>query len=113
MKSELARRKFDWDKHSLVDDRRRHIIKVLAGAGLVLGSGFAGKLAFAGLFGKPAGQIVTWLGEPGLSAPAGHVMLQPLLHQTNRVLDDALALGHRYLLIPLKCGVALIITSNL
>ncbi|MDX1677495.1 sugar phosphate isomerase/epimerase family protein [Arsukibacterium sp.] len=139
MNSELSRRNADWQNGSLVDGRRRHIIKVLAGAGLVLGSGVAGKLAFAcagvqpgiqlytvrslmqqdvqntlqllarlgytqlefaGLFGKPAGQIATWLGELGLSAPAGHVMLQPLLHETNRVLDDALALGHRYLVMP-------------
>lgn len=66
---------------------------------LLAGLGYQ-QLEFAGLFGRPPAQIASWLNELGLSAPAGHVMLQPLLHDTNRVLDEAQTLGHRYLVMP-------------
>ncbi|MCH8538085.1 MAG: sugar phosphate isomerase/epimerase [Alkalimonas sp.] len=58
------------------------------------------ELEFAGLFGQPATVVAKWLAEYGLSAPAGHVLLKPMLEDTNRVLDDAQALGHRYLVMP-------------
>ncbi|MCC5825815.1 sugar phosphate isomerase/epimerase [Alkalimonas sp.] len=121
------------------DRERRRFVKILAGAGLVLGTGIASPLSyatsgpqpglqlftvrdlmqqdlgatlklvanlgykeleFAGLFGQPATVVATWLAEFGLSAPAGHVLLKPMLEDTNRVLDDAQALGHRYVVMP-------------
>ena len=139
MKTKFARHSSDLEHGSLVDVRRRTIIKVLAGTGLVLGSGIAGKLAFAanrpkpgiqlytvrslmqqdvhstlallasfgyqevefaGLFDQPAQKVAKWLAELGLAAPAGHAMLQPMLTDTMRVLDDAVRLGHRYLVMP-------------
>ncbi|MEH8016464.1 sugar phosphate isomerase/epimerase [Rheinheimera muenzenbergensis] len=122
-----------------VDNRRRDLLKLLAGSSLILGPLFGAKLAFAaggikpgiqlytvrqlmqqdlagtlrllaglgyqevefaGLFEHSATAVAAWLAEYGLSAPAGHVMLQPMLADTNRVLDEALALGHRYLVMP-------------
>ncbi|WP_213999598.1 sugar phosphate isomerase/epimerase [Arsukibacterium sp.] len=58
------------------------------------------ELEFAGLFDRPAARIASWLTELELSAPSGHVMLQPLLHDTNQVLAEAHTLGHRYLVMP-------------
>jgi len=66
---------------------------------LLAGLGYQ-QVEFAGLFDHAATAVATWLAEYGLSAPAGHVMLQPMLTDTNRVLDEALALGHRYLVMP-------------
>ncbi|MBU1308635.1 MAG: sugar phosphate isomerase/epimerase [Gammaproteobacteria bacterium] len=122
-----------------VDNRRRDLLKLLAGSSLILGPLLGAKLAFAaggikpgiqlytvrqlmqqdvagtlrllaglgyqdvefaGLFEHSATAVAAWLAEYGLSAPAGHVMLQPMLADTNRVLDEALALGHRYLVMP-------------
>lgn len=78
---------------SLLQQDVKGTLQLLAGLGYK-------QLEFAGLFGRPPAQVASWLTELGLSAPAGHVMLQPLLHDTNRVLDDALTLGHRYLVMP-------------
>lgn len=58
------------------------------------------ELEFAGLYEQPATVVAKWLAELGLTAPAGHVLLKPMLEETNRVLDEALALGHRYLVMP-------------
>ena len=66
---------------------------------LLAGLGYQ-EVEFAGLFEHSATAVASWLAEYGLSAPAGHVMLQPMLTDTNRVLDEALALGHRYLVMP-------------
>jgi len=66
---------------------------------LLAGLGYQ-EVEFAGLFKHSATAVASWLAEYGLSAPAGHVMLQPMLAETNRVLDEALALGHRYLVMP-------------
>lgn len=66
---------------------------------LLAGLGYQ-ELEFAGLFEQPATVVATWLAEFGLTAPAGHVLLQPLREETNRVLDEAQALGHRYLVMP-------------
>jgi len=66
---------------------------------LLAGLGYQG-VEFAGLFTQPATAVARWLAEYGLSAPAGHVLLQPMLTETDRVLEEALALGHRYLVMP-------------
>lgn len=121
------------------DATRRRFLKLLAGTGLVLGSGLAGKLAFAntqlqpglqlftvrdlmqqdvrgtlkmlaglgykelefaGLFEQPATVIAKWLAEFGLTTPSAHVLLKPMLEETNRVLDEAQTLGQHYLVVP-------------
>lgn len=66
---------------------------------LLAGLGYR-ELEFAGLFEQPAKVVAKWLAEFGLTAPAGHVLLKPMLEETDRVLDEAQALGHRYLVMP-------------
>ncbi len=78
---------------SLMQQDVRSTLQLLAGLGYQ-------EVEFAGLFTHSATAVAKWLAEYGLSAPAGHIMLQPLLHETNRVLDDAQTLGHRYLVMP-------------
>ncbi|GGW55465.1 sugar phosphate isomerase/epimerase family protein [Alishewanella tabrizica] len=58
------------------------------------------EVEFAGLYEHSAAQVARWLTEFGLTAPAGHAMLKPLTEDTTRVLDEALALGHRYVVMP-------------
>jgi len=58
------------------------------------------ELEFAGLYDKTPTAVATWLKELGLTAPAGHVLLKPMLEDTHRVIDEALTLGHRYLVMP-------------
>jgi len=58
------------------------------------------ELEFAGLYENSAAVVAKWMAELGLSAPAGHVLLKPLLDETNKFLDDAQTLGHRYLVMP-------------
>lgn len=121
------------------DATRRRFLKIMAGTGLVLSSGLAGKLAFAanklqpglqlftvrdlmqqdvrgtlqmlaglgykelefaGLFEQPATVVAKWLAEFGLTTPSAHVLLKPMLEETNRVLDEAQALGQSYLVVP-------------
>lgn len=58
------------------------------------------ELEFAGLYGNTAAVVAKWMTELGLSAPAGHVLLKPLFAETNKFLDEAQTLGHRYLVMP-------------
>ncbi|MDP4529305.1 sugar phosphate isomerase/epimerase [Alkalimonas delamerensis] len=57
------------------------------------------ELEFAGLFGHPASIVANWLADLGLNAPAGHTLLQPLLDAPTKVLEEALTLGHRYVVL--------------
>lgn len=57
------------------------------------------EVEFAGLFDHPASTLATWLTDFKLRAPAGHTLLQPLLSSPGKVLEEALTLGHHYVVL--------------
>ncbi|MDP5130068.1 MAG: sugar phosphate isomerase/epimerase [Paraglaciecola sp.] len=66
---------------------------------LVAGVGYT-ELEFAGYFGLSALQIRSILDAEGLSAPAVHVSLKQFQTQLPQVINDALIVGHQYLVLP-------------
>jgi sugar phosphate isomerase/epimerase len=58
------------------------------------------EVEFAGLHGLTAKAMRTVLDRNGLSAPSSHVSLQEIRGQWARTLDDATALGQRYIVCP-------------
>lgn len=54
---------------------------------------------FAGYFGRSAAQVRASLARAGLAAPSAHVGLDVLGDAWKRTLDDAHAIGHRYLVV--------------
>lgn len=57
------------------------------------------EVEFAGYFDVPATQLRAMLDRHGLSAPAAHVDHGALRAAPDRVFDDALALGHRWVIV--------------
>ncbi|MEN3159987.1 sugar phosphate isomerase/epimerase [Alkalimonas sp. NCh-2] len=57
------------------------------------------EVEFAGLFDHPASTLATWLTDFKLRAPAGHTQLQPLLSSPSKILEEALTLGHSYVVL--------------
>jgi sugar phosphate isomerase/epimerase len=64
------------------------------------------EVELAGLFGRPAKEVRSILDRHGLPAPAGHVGIENLGPNWQRSLDDALMLGHRFVVIPGFGGAA-------
>jgi len=58
------------------------------------------EVEFAGYFNRPPGAIRQLLDRNGLQAPAAHVGMNLLRGPWNRTLDEALEMGHRYLVVP-------------
>ena len=59
------------------------------------------EVEFAGYFGRSAAELRTVLDRLGLTAPSAHVPVAQLAAPTwRRTLDDAAALGHRYVTVP-------------
>ena len=58
------------------------------------------ELEFAGYFDQSPGEIRKLLQGLGLTAPSAHVGDRLLGPDAQRVIDDAVAIGHRYLVIP-------------
>jgi hydroxypyruvate isomerase len=58
------------------------------------------QVEFAGLFGRPAAQVRHTLDRLGLSAPSMHVPFESISAGWDGVLDDALTLGCRYVVVP-------------
>lgn len=57
-------------------------------------------MEFAGYFDVPVRTLKRHLDVLGLSAPSAHVPLTALQNNLDAVIDDALELGHRYLVMP-------------
>jgi sugar phosphate isomerase/epimerase len=57
------------------------------------------QVEFAGYFGRSAGAVRASLHSAGLSAPSAHISLAALDADWQRSIDDALAIGHRYLVV--------------
>lgn len=58
------------------------------------------ELEFAGYMGHSASDIQLILNDEGLSAPAAHVLLSSFDQGGQKVIDDALTIGHKYIVIP-------------
>ncbi|GEM_PF-6854 len=58
------------------------------------------EVEFAGLFGHSAAEVRRVMDEAGLAAPSMHVAFEKIQDGWNGVLDDALRLGCRYVVVP-------------
>ncbi len=58
------------------------------------------ELEFAGYFDHDAKQIRGLLDENGLTAPSSHVPLQLMQSEPDKTIEFAVAVGHRYLVVP-------------
>lgn len=58
------------------------------------------EVEFAGYYGKSTKQITRLLAEHGLRSPSSHIMLKALDNSLNKVIDDALAIGNKYIVMP-------------
>lgn len=59
------------------------------------------EVEFAGLYGHGAADVRAMLDRAQLTAPAGHVGMETLRDaRIERTIEDAVALGHRYLVVP-------------
>ena len=58
------------------------------------------ELEFAGYFDNSPQEIKKILDNEGLTAPSAHIMLDTFTNNLTRVIDDALLLGHKYLVVP-------------
>jgi len=58
------------------------------------------EVEFAGYFDHDAGELRRLLDEYGLVAPSSHVSLQLMQSEPEKTIEFAVALGHRYLVIP-------------
>lgn len=59
-----------------------------------------GEVEFAGLFGHTPAQVAAMLSAEGLTAPSTHVGLPRLTEGMDELLDEAEALGHRWIVVP-------------
>lgn len=66
---------------------------------LVAGIGYQ-QVEFAGYFNQSAKNIRALLDGEGLSAPAAHISLEQLQNHLEKVIEDALVVGHQYLVLP-------------
>lgn len=66
---------------------------------LVAGVGYQ-QLEFAGYFNQQPKALRRLLDDEGLSAPSCHVPLDQLTQQLGQVIDQALVLGHRFIVLP-------------
>jgi len=58
------------------------------------------EVEFAGYFDHRPAEVRAALAQAGLDAPSAHVPFEALGDGWGRVLEDALAIGHRYLVVP-------------
>ena len=58
------------------------------------------EVEFAGLHGRPAGEVRTLLNRLKLVAPAGHISLDDLEQKFDAVVADATTLGHQWVIVP-------------
>ena len=63
-----------------------------------------GEVEFAGYHGHRAAQVRSRLDSLGLRAPSAHVPVDDIRGAWNRVLDDAQAVGHRWVTVPWVAG---------
>jgi len=59
-----------------------------------------GEVEFAGYFGRKPAEIRKLLEENKLRAPSSHVALERLRSEPDRVIEEARAVGHRYVVCP-------------
>lgn len=59
-----------------------------------------GEVEFAGLFGHSPAEVAAMLSDVGLTAPSTHVGLPRLTEGMDALLDEAEALGHRWIVVP-------------
>lgn len=58
------------------------------------------EVEFAGYFGLSALEIFSLLERRGLKAPAAHISMETLRTKMGKVIEDARAIGHRYVVVP-------------
>ena len=58
------------------------------------------EVEFAGYFDQPIAAIKRWLGDSGLTAPSAHVRIADFENHFDQVLEAAVALGHKNLIVP-------------
>jgi sugar phosphate isomerase/epimerase len=58
------------------------------------------EVEFAGYFAQTPSQIKQWLVNNGLHSPSSHVMLQAMDDNVDKVIEDAIAIGNQYIVIP-------------
>ena len=64
------------------------------------------EVEFAGYFGRSASEVRSSLRQTGLMAPSAHVSLEALGSSWGSVIENALAIGHRYLVVAAANAVA-------
>lgn len=63
------------------------------------------EVEFAGYFGHAASQVRSSLRDAGLMAPSAHIPLEAIGSGWEEVIENALAIGHRYLVVASASGV--------
>lgn len=58
------------------------------------------EVEFAGFYDQNASQIQQLLLQNGLRSPASHIMLKALDNDLNKVIDESLAVGNKYIVMP-------------
>ena len=58
------------------------------------------EVEFAGYFGHKAAEIKSLLKQEGLSSPSSHIMLKLFESNTSAMIDEALEIGQKYIVIP-------------
>lgn len=76
---------------------------VVATLALVAETGYR-EVEFAGYFGVPPGQMKQHLLDAGLDAPSAHIGYEDFLGNTAALIEHALAVGHRFLIVPAVPG---------
>lgn len=80
---------------------REQAMADLAGTLSALAAMGYSEVEFAGLYGHGAADVRAMLDGAPLTAPAGHVGMETLRDaRIERTIEDAVALGHRYLVVP-------------
>ncbi|MFQ3235960.1 MAG: sugar phosphate isomerase/epimerase, partial [Paraglaciecola sp.] len=79
--------------------REMMAVSVTATLKLVAAVGYK-ELEFAGYYRHKPNEIKALLNGEGLRAPSAHIALTEFDQGVNKVIDDALAVGHQYIVIP-------------
>lgn len=58
------------------------------------------EVEFAGYFGRPPAQVSASLSRHGLTSPSTHIPYERMGSEWGQVLDESLAIGHRFVTIP-------------
>ena len=91
----MKRRRIGLQLHTVRDEMGKNVeatIRKVAAIGY-------DEVEFAGYFGETPSRIRSILDECGLDSPAAHFSYEAFEREQDRMIDDALAIGHRYLVL--------------